>query len=110
MVIHSKVQLDDTENLVYLRDAMKNRPARYTMESLTQDIECLQKYYDQLCVINRVHPGAILDVPLLKNGSGNELRCFHDVAKQHLHTLNVTKYIYESFPSFITSVLGLKLD
>ena len=58
LAIHSKVQLDDTEKLTYLRDALKDGPARHVIESLTHDawcykeaIDCLKKRYDQPRVI-----------------------------------------------------------
>ena len=39
MAIHSKAQLDDTEKLAYLRDVLKDGPARHVIECLTHDAE-----------------------------------------------------------------------
>ena len=54
MAIHSKAQLEDTEKLAYLKDALKDGPARHIIQSLTHDaecyeeaIDCLRKRYDQ---------------------------------------------------------------
>ena len=43
MAIHSKAQLNDTEKLVYLRDALKGGPAKHVIEGLVQDAE----YYEE---------------------------------------------------------------
>ena len=115
VAIHSKALLDNTEKLVYLRDALKDGPARHVIESLTHDakcykeaIVCLKKRYDQPRVIHQAHTRAILDAPSLKGGNSKELRRLHDVAKQHLRALKVMKY--ETFASLVTSVLEFKLD
>ena len=91
VAIHSKAHMDDTEKLEYLRDAIKEGPARHIIESLTRDaefykeaIDCLRKRYEQPCVIHRAHTCVILDDPSLKDGNSKELRRLHDVAKQHL--------------------------
>ena len=75
VAIHSKAQPDDTEKLAYLKDVLKNGPARLIIESLTHDaecykeaIDCLQKHYDQLRVIHWAHARAILDTPALIEG------------------------------------------
>ena len=37
--IQGKAQLDDTEEVAYLRDALKDGPVRHTIESLSHDAE-----------------------------------------------------------------------
>ena len=37
VAIHSKVQFDDAEKLVYLRDALKDEPARHVIEGMAQE-------------------------------------------------------------------------
>ena len=115
VAIHSKAQLDDTEKLAYLRDALKDGQARHVIESLTHHAECykeaidfLRKRSDQPHVIHRAHTRAVLDAPSLKDGNSKELSHLHDVAKQHLRALRVMKY--ETFASLVTSILELKLD
>ena len=82
VAIHSKAQLDDTKKLAYLRDALKDRPAKHTR--------------------------AILDAPSSKDGNSKELRLLYNVAKQYLCALKVMKY--ETFDSLVTLILELKLD
>ena len=98
MPIQSKAQLNYTEKLAYLRDALKDGPPGHIIESLANDaesyneaIDCLRKRYDQPRVIHRAHTRATLDAPSLKAGNSRELRRLHDVAKQHLGALQVMK-------------------
>ena len=98
MAIHSKAQLKGTEKLAYLRDALKDGPARHAIQRLIHDaacykqaIDCLQKRYDQLCVIHRAHTRAILDTPVLKDGNGEDVQRLHDVTIQHLRALRMMK-------------------
>ena len=113
--VHDKVQLTDADKLAYLRHAIKDSPARHTIEGLTQTsdsyaeaIACLQRRYDRPRLIHRAHVRAILDVAPLKDGNGKEIRRLHDVANQHLRALNVMGY--EPSGPFVTSILELKLD
>ena len=115
LAIQSKPQLDDSEKLAYLRDALKDGPVRHAIESLIQDaecykqaIDCLQKHYDQPRMIHQAHTRAILDAPSLKDSNSKEFRCLHNIANQSLHALKVMKY--ETFSSFVASILELKLD
>ena len=49
-----------------------------------------------------------IDAPVLKDGTGKELRCLHDVVLQHFQAL---KSLGHEVPgSFVTSLLELKLD
>ena len=114
MAIHSKTQLDHTEKLVCLRNALKDGPAKHVIESLTHDaecykeaIDCLWKRYNQPHIIHRAHTRAILDTHSLRSNS-KELWRLHDVTQQHLHALKMMKY--ETFALLITSTLELKLD
>ena len=57
MAIHSKAQLKDAEKLAYLRDALKDGPARHVIEGLSQDadyykeaIDCLQRHYRKVLI------------------------------------------------------------
>ena len=49
-----------------------------------------------------------MDTPSLKEGSGKELRRFHDTLQQHLRALKTMKS--EPDLSFVTSIIELKLD
>ena len=62
--IHLKEQLTDAEKLVYLKDSLKDGPARHVIEGLAQtsgnyaeEITCLQKRYDRRRLIHQqTHP------------------------------------------------------
>ena len=56
--IHYKTGLNDTEKLLYWQDALKNGPARFVIQGLTQTSEnyeeaitCLKDRYDRLCLV-----------------------------------------------------------
>ena len=115
MAIHTKEQLQEVEKLAYLRDTLKNGPAKnvikgleQTAESYQEAIRCLQECYNRPRLIHQVHIRAILEVPLLKDGNGLEPRHLHDVINQNARVLAATKH--DTFKSLITSIVELKLD
>ena len=59
-------------------------------------------------LIHQAHVKCILDSPPLKEGNGKELRKLHDIIQQHIRALKTMGH--EPSPSFITSVIELKLD
>ena len=59
-------------------------------------------------IIHLAHVCTILEAPLLRNGSGEELRHIHDVVKQHMRVLMAIKY--DSLVAFMSLVIELKLD
>ena len=68
MAIHSKAQLNDAENLAYLRDALRDGPTRHVVEGLSQDtdyykeaIGCLQRRYDRSGLIHQAHVRVIYE-------------------------------------------------
>ena len=58
-------------------------------------------------LIHQTHVKCILDSPPLKEGNGKELRKLH-IIQQHIRALKSMGH--EPSPSFITSVIELKLD
>ena len=113
-LIHSKKQVDDAEKLTYLRQAIKDGPARHVIEGLPQTtknyveaIKCLQERCDRPHLIHHTHVHAIIGVPSLKDGNGKELRQLHDVANQHMRAIKAMGY---SPWTFVTSILETKLD
>ena len=83
--IHLRDQLSDPEELAYLRQLLKDRPAKLIIEGLSglgndyiEAIECLKKRYDQPRVLHRVHVRTISEVPVIKHGSGKELRVLNE--------------------------------
>ena len=113
--VHSRSNLSDIEKLVYLQQAIKNSPARTCIEGLSRSgdqygeaIECLKGRYNRPRLIHRAHVRNIMEAPPLKDGSAKELRHLHDILQQHLRALKSMEL--EPDPSFITSIIELKLD
>ena len=77
-------------------------------DNYAEAIECLQDRYDRPRLIHKAHVRMILDTPSLKEGTGKELRRFHDTVQQHLRALKAMDY--QAPGPFVTSVLELKLD
>ena len=74
----------------------------------TEAVECLRKYYDRPKLLHEIQVKAIVEAPILEDGSGKELRRLHDCLVQHLRAL--TAISYEPSTSFITLLIQLKLD
>ena len=79
--VHTKTELSNSDKLTYLRDALKDSPARYVVSALTQmaessgkAIKCLQERYDQPHILHQAHARKIQEVASLKTGNGPELR------------------------------------
>ena len=111
VAVHNRSSLSDAEKLVYL----KQGSARSAIEGLSQSgdqykeaIDCLKSRYSRPRLIPRAHVRTIMDTPPLKEGSGKELRRLHDVLLQHLRALKTMNE--EPDPSFVTSIIELKLD
>ena len=112
--VHERV-ISDAEKLVYLRQALKDGTAKSTIEGLSRSgehyeeaIAHLRDRFDRPRLIHQSHVKEILDVPRLRDGSGKELRKFHDVVQQHIRALKSMGC--EPPGPFLTSLLELKLD
>ena len=68
----------------------------------------MKSRYDRPRLIHQTHVRKILDIPRIKDGTGQELRKLHDTVQQHLRALKAMDY--DPSGPFITSVLELKLD
>ena len=68
-----------------------------------ETVECLRKCYDRPRLLHGIHVKAIVETPILKDGTGKELRCLHDCLVQHLRAL--TAMSYESSASFVTTLV-----
>ena len=113
--VDSRTSLTNAEKLVYLQQSVKHGSARTAIEGLSRSgnqyqeaIDCLKARYNRPRHIHRAHVCAIMDSPSLKDGSGKELRRIHDTLQQHVCALKTMKS--EPDPSFITSMIELKLD
>ena len=107
--------LADSEKLAYMRHTLKGSQAKNVILGLlrsgdqySEAISCLKSHYDRPRLIHQAHVQRILETPSLKDRTGKELRCLHDMAKQHLRALKALGH--EPSGSFITSLLKLKLD
>lgn len=112
--IHEKTNLSNAEKLVYLRQALKVGTAKHLIEGLSdvgdcyaEAIECLKARFDRPRLIHQAHVKAIVEAPVVREGSGKELRRLHDVL-QHLRALRAMGHDVST--SFITSLVELKLD
>ena len=113
--IDQRSDISNTEKLVYLCHSLKDGSAKSVIEGLShagdqykEAIDTLKCRYDRPRIIHQTHVRKIYEMPNLTDGSGKELRRFHDTAKQHLRALKAMKEDPSS--SFVTSLLELKLD
>ena len=76
--------ISNTEKLVYLRYSLKDGSAKNIIESLwwpIQATDSLKAQYDRPQIIHQAHIREIYELPSLRDGSGKELRQFHDTVK-----------------------------
>ena len=113
--VHDQTNLTDSERMVYLRHALKDGSAKAVIEGLAQSgeqyaeaVSCLRSRFDRPRLIHQTHVRMIIDSPQLRDGSGKELRKLHDTIQQHTRALKSMGE--EPSPSFITSIIELKLD
>ena len=92
--VHKRFSLSNAEKLVYLQQAIKDGPAKSSIEGLSRSgdhydeaVDCLKSRYDRPRLLQRTHVRMIIDAPPLKDGNGKELRRLHDTIKQHLRAL-----------------------
>ena len=113
--VHNRTSLSNAEKLVYLQQAIRSGSAKTAIEGLSHSgdqygeaVSCLKGRYNRPRLIHRAHVRTIMDTPPLKDSSGKELRRLHDSLQQHLRALKTMKS--EPDPSFVTSIIELKLD
>ena len=113
--VDKRSDISNTEKLVHLRHSLKDGSAKNIIEGLPHSgdqykeaIDSLKARYDRPRIIHQSHVREIYELSSLRDGSGRELRRFHDTVKQHLRALKAMK----EYPtgSFITALLELKLD
>jgi hypothetical protein len=113
--VHDRSEISDAEKLAYLRSALKDGPAKMSIEGLSRSgehyseaIECLKARFNRPRLIHQTHVKCILVAPPLKEGSEKELRKLHDTVQQHLRALRSMGH--EPSAPFVTSIIELKLD
>ena len=113
--VHDKPQLGEVDKLTYLRDALKDGPAKSVVQGLTQTAEsyqeairCLKDRYDRPRLTHREHVRSILQAPPLKAHNGREVRKLYDICTQHIRAIKAS----DSFDldTFLTIIMELKLD
>ena len=96
------------------KPCIRSGSARTVIEGLSLSVIntvkpcCLKQRYDRPRLLHKAHVRTIMDTPSLKDGSRKELHRLHYMLQQHLRALTTMKY--ESDPSFITSLIEIKLD
>ena len=79
--VHDKEHLGEIDKLTYLRDALRDGPAKNVIQGLTQSaesyqeaIKCLKERYDRPRLTHREHVRSIVQAPPMKADNGRELR------------------------------------
>ena len=94
---------------MYLQNAIKDKAAKSLisglMKSSDEVIKCLQERYDRPRQIHQTHMHWIVEAPVLKDGTGKEIRALHDLVIQHLRALKSLGH--EPSQAFITSLLEI---
>ena len=113
--VYDKAHLGEIDKLTYLRDALKDGPARNVIHGLTQTVEsyhdaiaCLKDRYDRPRITHREHVRTILQAPVMKSNTGRELRKLYDLCKQHIRAIKASDHY--DLDTFLTIVMELKLD
>ena len=113
--VHDRPSLSDAEKLVYLRSALKDGTAKGMIEGLfhsgeeyAEAVSTLKTRYDRPRLLHQTHICLIMEIAILKKGTGKELRRPHNMVQQRLRALSLMDY--EPSGPFITSITGLKLD
>ena len=98
IAIHLNKKVHVVQKLVYLQNAVEAGTAKYIIKGLSnsagsyeQTVECLQQLYDKPMFIHQSHLRAVMEAPLIKAGSTNEMRLFHDIVNQHLSSERTMK-------------------
>ena len=78
--IHSNEKLHDVQKFVYLREAVKEGPAKqviqglsYLLKNCEEAVECHRRRYDKPHIIHQSHIMALVEALNIRMGSGREL-------------------------------------
>ena len=92
--VHEQPSLSDTEKFVYLQQSLKRGSASHVIDGLShtgdnypEAIASLRSRYDRPRLIHQAHVKVIIELSRVKDGTGKELRRFHDEVQQHLRAL-----------------------
>ena len=112
---HNRTSIPKEEKLMYLQNAIKDKTAKDLIVGLTKSrdhydeaVKSLQERYDSPRQIHQTLVRRIVEATPLKDGTGKEIRAFHDLVIQHLRALKSLGH--EPSQAFITSLLEMKLN
>ena len=112
--VQDKPHLEEVDNLTYLRDALKDGPARNVVQGLTQTAEsyqeairCLKDRYDRPRLTHREHVRTIVQAPPMRADSGRELQRLYNLWNQHIRAIKGFDAYNNN--TFLTAVMELKL-
>ena len=95
--IDKHANLSDAEKFVHLQHSLKGGSAKSVIQGLSgtgehyvKAVKCLKAHYDRPQLIHQSHVKMIIETPLLRDGSGKELRQLYDTLQQHLCALDAT--------------------
>ena len=113
--VHNNYQLDNTQKLTNLREAItdpKVTPllfrATATSGQYKELVTLLKEHYNQKQLIHQTHAMSIVDAPALKQGHHEELCTFVDNLKHNISSLKDCGHY--SIETFLTSMLSGKLN
>ena len=85
--VHNKTNQSNAEKIVYFQQALKDGTAKSTIEGLSHSGDNYEEAVRHATTDQDSSRQAIMDAPLLKDGSGKELKKLHDKLQQHLCVL-----------------------
>ena len=106
--------MEEVDKLTYLRDALKDGPARNVVQGLTQTAEsyqdavrCLKDRYDRPRLIHREHVRNIVQASPMKADNGKELRRLYDLWNQHIRAIKA--FDAYDIDTFLTAIMEQNL-
>ena len=115
VAIQSNERLHDAQKFVYLREAVKDGPAKqviqgisHSAESYKEAVDCLHERHDRPRIIHKSHVKALVETPNIRTGSRKEFRQLHDVVSRHVRWLRTIKG--DTFDVFLSVYVEIKLD
>ena len=115
VAIHDRKNVSNAEKLLYLEQALHSGSAAKAIEGLSrtgthyeQAVQQLKERYHRPRLVFREQVRNLINLHPVKDGSGRELRRFHEAAQQNLRAIKSMDM--EDYHSFITTLLELKID
>ena len=94
MSLYTTGPVSPTPKSYCIYNMLKNGSTKSVVEGLSHShdnysevVECLKARFNCPSLIHHTHVRMISEAPVLKDGTGKELRHLHDTAQQHIHAL-----------------------